>query len=135
MLARGRGYAGAPPLVPGPLRRPPSGFALAAAFDTVKADEHSAHGGRERVSVGKRHSTADAQLNQGERRRSILTAHDSFHGRTGGGACRLSEFGAVATLHGLGEESDLPEQPVVKFGLTLDGRLGVLGLGLELGAR
>jgi len=62
MLARGRGYAGAPPLVPGPLRRPPSGFALAAAFDTVKADEHSAHGGRERVSVGKRHSTADAQV-------------------------------------------------------------------------
>ena len=87
------------------------------------------------MSVGKRHSTADAQLNQGERRRSILTAHDSFHGRTGGGACRLSEFGAVATLHGLGEESDLPEQPVVKFGLTLDGRLGVLGLGLELGVR
>ena len=75
--------------------------------------------------MGKRHSTADAQLNQGERRRSILTAHDSFHGRTGGGACRLSEFGAVATLHGLGEESDLAEQPVVKFGLTLDGRLGV----------
>ena len=124
MLARGSGFGARPLGVPGPLMRPPSGFALAAAFDTVKADDHAAHGGRERVSVGKRHSTADAQLNQGERRRSVLTAQESFHGRTGGGACRLSEFGAVATLHGLGEESDLAEQPVVKFGLTLDGRLG-----------
>ena len=124
MLARGSGFGARPLGVPGPLMPPPSGFALAAAFDTVKADEHAAHGDRERVSVGKRHSTADAQLDQGERRRSILTAQTSFHSRMGGGACRLSEFGAMATLRGLSEESDLAEQPVVTFGLTLDGRLG-----------
>ena len=46
MLARGSGFGARPLGVPGPLMPPPSGFALAAAFDTVKADDHAAHGGR-----------------------------------------------------------------------------------------
>ena len=120
-LVRGGGVRGAQPTVPGALGGIPSSFALAAAFDTVKADDHAALVATEHVSVGKSHATAaSSAASQGERRRSVLTAQKSFSDR-GHHHVRMSEFGAVATLHGLGEPTYMAEQPVVKFGLTLDG--------------
>ncbi len=118
-LARDGGL-GAQPTVPGPLQRAPSGFALAAAFDTVKADDHAAHVATERHHVSKSHNTAHSAAHHGDRRRSVLTAQKSMSEK-GFQQVRMSEFGAVATLHGLGESTDIAEQPVVKFGLTLDG--------------
>lgn len=118
-LSRGMGGSRAQPTLPGTLRGPPSGFALAAAFDEVKADDHAAHVATERMSVGKSHATA-AAASHGDRRRSVLTAQKSFSDK-GHQQVRMSEFGAVATLHGLGESTHMSEQPVVKFGLTLDG--------------
>ena len=118
-LVRGGGSGlGAQPTVPGPLKPVPSGFALAAAFDTVKADDHAAHVATEAHSVGKSHNTAHSGDRHGQRRRSVLTAQTTM---AQGAQVRMSEFGAVATLHGLGESTDNAEQPVVKFGLTLDG--------------
>ena len=117
-----RGLSGAQPTIPGPLKRMPTGFALAAAFDTVKADAYAADGETERVSVGKRVGKAAIESTysaQGARRRSVLTAQRSARQV----AVRLSEFGAVATLHGLGASFHLGVRPAVKFALTLEGRV------------
>lgn len=121
---------GAMPVLPGPLL-PPSRFSLAAAFDTVK-DEQAGDATQERVSYRKTGGSADdAGEVSTNKRRSILTCQTSYRGSSGSestpretrltGSGRLSQFGAMTTLHGLGASTRFGQKNSVKFDLTLDG--------------